>query len=161
MSEEVSIHGGVVRVTDASIVGHSIYNRVKAEDRQKRLSVHFQTDGITAPGPREALLVSIVSGINPRWLQISDGPEEPGPVDIHFQADSTEKFDPHMDDGSRAAQHDVFHMTEVARGNRTRLHLAMTDKSSHTVHADVVLNKYQVTQMIASLLVLYSRLHED
>ncbi len=159
MSEEVEVHIGVARVTDAKVLAHSRYNRIKADNSQGDLSVHFVTDGINAPGPREALLVAIINGINPRWLQISNADEEPGPVDIDFEAVSAIFHGGPFPE--RANQHDVFHMTEVTHGNMTRLRLSMTNESGSTVHAHTELSKGQVTQMIASLLVLYSRLHED
>lgn len=160
MSEEVSIHGGVVRVTDASVIGQTIYNRVKAENFQGRLSVHFQTDGVTAPGPREALLVAILSGVHPQWLETHGvGGDTEAPVDINFRADSAVTRGGNFPE--RATQTDAFHMSEISSGHKTRLHLKMTDMSANTVHAVAVLNKWQVTQMIAALLALYPRLHED
>ncbi len=166
MSDEITIEGGVVHVTDANIIGHSRHNRIKARNDQRSMSVHYRTDGVRAPGPREALLVTILSGVPLPWLQVSAGPEEPGPVDIDFTAESTEKFGSEYmgssaKDGQRPKQHDFIRMTEVARGDTTRLHMAMTSPGAAVVHGIVVLNKRQVTQMIASLLVLYPRLHED
>ena len=176
MPEEISIHGGVVHVTDASIIGQSRFNHIKAEDRQKGISVHFRPDGIDAPGPREALLVAIISGIKPAWLETKrtgvDGP----PVDIHFRAISAEACtDKPYDVGESrpaikssvartdedAGLADMLHMSTVERGSMTRLQLTMTDESSHVLHASVIMSKSQVTQMIASLLVLYERLQED
>ncbi len=182
MSEEVSIHGGVVRVTDARVLSNSRYNRIKADNSQNDLSVHFTTVGETAPGPREALLVHIVSGIHPTWLQVSGyatSDDEVVPVeaaDIHFRAISAEACtDKPYDVGEErpaikatlarseeaTGLFDMLHMSTVERGNMTRLQLTMTNESSHIMHGGVVMNKSQVTQMIASLLVLYSRLHED
>ncbi len=174
MSEEVEVHGGVVRVTDASVVGRSTYNRVKADNLQRHLSVHFQTDGATAPGPREALFVAIISGIYPQWLKEPMAGEKP--VDIHFRAISAEACtDRPYDVGEErpaikstvarsdedAGLSDMLHMSTVERGHMTRLQLTMTNESSHVMHAGVIMSKGQVTQMIASLLVLYTRLHED
>ena len=174
MSEEVSIHGGVVRVTDANVIGASPYNRIKAENPQKNLSVHFRTDGETAPGPREALFVAILTGIYPQWLKEPTAGEKP--VDIHFRAISAEACtDKPYDVGEGqtaiksqyarsdedAGLSDMLHMSTIEHGHMTRLQLTMTNESSHVLHASVVMSKGQVTQMIASLLVLYTRLHED
>ena len=176
MSEEVSIHGGIVYVTEARVKANSRYNRIKADNPRRDLSVHFNfnTDGITAPGPREALLVPVISGIQPKWLLLPEAGEEP--VDIHFRAISAEACtDRPYDVGEErpaikstvarsdedSGLSDMLHMSTIKRGHMTRLQLTMTNESSHVMHAGVIMSKGQVTQMIASLLVLYSRLHED
>lgn len=156
MPEEIIIHGGVIHVTDASIIGQSRFNHIKAEDRQKGISVHFRPDGIFAPGPREALLVAILSGVPAKWLMKPDAGEEPMRID--FEAVSAEpRTAPSKADGMV----DVFHMTTVKRNNMTRLHLSMTNQNKSELHGTILMSKGQVTQMIASLLVLYEQLHED
>ena len=175
-TEEVSVYGGIVRVTEAKVVGSSRYNLIKAENRQQGLSVHFRPDGLVAPGPREALLVAIVNGIKPAWLDAKRTGVDGRPVDIHFRAISAEAGTdkPYDVGGKRPAMKssvartdddanlsDMLHMSTIERDNMTRLQLTMTNENSHVLHAAVVLSKGQVTQMIATLLVLYERLHED
>ena len=151
MSEEVQVHVGVVRVTDASILGRSTYNRIKADNLSQHLSVHFQTDGGNAPGPREALLVAILSGIRPHWLQDGDGAHDK--VIIDFQAVSAVPRDGNFD---------VFRMSTVEHGSAlNRLRLTMGNESGSLVHTDTELSKGQVTQMIAALLALYPQLREE
>lgn len=175
MSNEINIHGGVVRVTDASVMRGSRFNRIKAINNHKNLSVHFTTDGVTAPGPREALLVTIISGIHQEWLESAVSSDE-RPVDINFSAVSAEVSQDkpyHLGQDNCAIKStyaradeeeevsDVLHMSTVERDHMTRLQFVMTNESGRALHAAVVLSKGQVTQMIAALLVLYSRLHED
>lgn len=155
MSEEVIIQGGVVRVTDANVVGASRFNRIKATNNHKNLSVHFTTDGVDAPGPREALLVAIISGIRLEWLRPKDDASR---VEINFEAVSAE---PRSAPKEAVGKIDVFHMTTVKRGNMTRLHLGMTNQSQSELHGAVLMSKGQVVQMIAALLALYPILHED
>lgn len=178
MSEETSIHGGVVYVTDAHVMANSRYNRIKATNPRRDLSVHFTTEGInegiSAPGPREALLVHIISGIQPKLLLKPEAGEEP--VDIHFRAISAEACtDRPYDVGEErpaikstvarsdedSGLSDMLHMSTIERGRMTRLQLTMTNESSHIMHAGVVMSKGQVEQMIVSLMLLYPRLHED
>ena len=174
--EEITIHGGVVRVIDAHVLEGSRYNRIKAENQIRHLSVHYQIDGINSPGPRDALLVSIVSGIQPEWLKNTGVDEAGPPVSIDFLAVSAEactdkpynvgKQRPAIKSESARideddSQFDMLHMSTIQRGSTTRLHLTMTDESSHKLHASVVMSKGQVTQMIAHLLVLYQRLNEN
>lgn len=155
-TEEISVYGGIVHVTEAKIVGHSRYNFIKAENHQRSFSVHFRPDGLIAPGPREALLVAIVSGVPAKWLMKPDAGEEPMRID--FEAVSAEpRTAPSKADGMV----DMFHMTTVKRNNMTRLHLSMTNQNKSELHGTILMSKGQVTQMIASLLVLYEQLHED
>lgn len=160
MSEKVNIHIGVPPVRQTKLLG-SVGGpiQVRAETHASAFSVHYRQDH-SAPTVGERLLVAVLSGVHDSWLppaRMSNPPQEE--VQIDYRALSAEQYG--GNDPSRAENIDVIHMTAVNRGDLKRLHLAMTNMSDSKVHAAVVLTKEQVTQMIAALLAIYPRLHED
>ncbi len=152
MSEEVSIHIGVPTVRQTRLQGNGTIE-ARAETNTAAFSVHY-SQRANGPTVGQRLLVAVLNGIHPEWLP----PKETMPVT--FEAVSAENNGLHRiltGDG----EFDALHLSAVDRGSATRLCMTMTDESASKLHANVVLNKWQVTQMLAALIAIYPRLHED
>lgn len=156
--EEVSIHIGVPTVRQTKLLGSGNIE-VRADDRvASAFSLHYH-ERTHAPTVGEKLLVAVLSGVHDEWLPCTDATVCEEEVKIDYRADSAEQFG--GNDPSRAGLTDVLRMTPVDRGRTKRLHLAMTNMGESKVYAAVVLNKGQVTSLLAALIAIYPRLHED
>lgn len=186
MSEEVSVTIGTPQVvkTEAKPGGVEIkaYEVVPGTYRQaahRGLSAHYAvrtTDD--APHIGEKLLVAVLSGVHPEWLDpesniwaTHDRGLEPlkvqEPVGITFQAVSAKPFNSPYP--SRNDQHDTLHLEVINDpvtspsgpfNGQARLRVGMKNESGSIRHAEVVLSKGQVTSMLAALLAIYPRLTE-
>jgi len=147
-------HGGVLTRAYEVIPGA---NRPIAE--MDALSIHYHVESAQeAPHIGENLLVAVLSGIHNEWLPSLDVPT-PEPVAVISELVSAETSKVRKNEDTNLF--DMLHMKQVERGRCTRLHVAMSDESKTRLYGAVVLNKWQVTQMIAALLAIYPRLHED
>lgn len=162
MSEDVSIHIGVPTVHQAKMLGQSSSTEVRAKTQVSRFSIHYRTQG-AVPVVREKLLVAVLSGIHPEWLPSDKCIEIAKEPRIDCELVSSECYDEGASTRERAGpdDKDAFSFARVQRGRTEKLHLAMTNQSHTKVYGAVVLNKWQAAQMLAALLAIYPRLHED
>lgn len=147
--EEVSIYIGVPTVRQTKLQPNG---DIEVRSQTFSFSLHHRQRN-QAPTVGERLLVAVLSGVHDEWLPCEEE------VKIDYRADSAEQYG--GNDPSRAELTDVLRMTAVDRGRTKRLHLAMTNMSESKVHAAVVLTKGQVTSLLAALIAIYPRLHED
>lgn len=172
MSEEVSVTIGLPEVikTEAKRGGVEIraYETIDTNSvvaKSGGFSAHYVVGTAdNAPHIGEKLLVAVLSGVHRSWLDI-EGDEA---VDITFQAVSAVAHG--SNDPSRNQQHDTLHLEVINDpvtppvgpfNGQARLLMSMRNESGSVAHADVVLSKGQVTSMLAALLAIYPRLHED
>ncbi len=139
-----------------------LFVEVRASDQAEGLSIHYDanTEWGEVPTVQDRLLVAILSGVRPEWLNPpTNQPVEGGPVPITFEAVSAAErggIDP-----VRSRQYDTLHISTVHNGLSNRLDVSMRDESGSLVHAKVVLSKGQVTSMLAALLAIYPHLEEE
>jgi len=153
MSEEMRLIVGTPTVTGTKI-GKLGEVRIQADDGPggDGISVHYilASENTAPPAVREKLLVAIVEGAYPQWLE-DDGPGRERP-EITFEAESAN------------GNNRVVRLIERPSGGWTRAQLSTFTRSTSTgVGAptyDVLLSKGQVTSLIMTLLALYPRLHE-
>ncbi len=157
MPEKVSIHIGVPTVRQTKLQGNGTIE-ARAETHTRSFSVHYSH---TDPPPTvgEKLLVAVLSGVYPEWLpggrpEGERGPEPP----ITYEAVSDVPRG--GNDPSRAEQFDTLHFRPANNMDVTRLEIWMASEGGK-VHAAAVLNKRQVTHMLAALIAIYPQLHED
>ena len=136
------------------------YIEVRADDPAEGLSIHYEADidnGV--PTVQEELLVAVLSGVNPEWLPDNSvgSTEEPAP--ITFEAVSSMASKVRKNDKENLF--DMLHLAVGTHGRMKRLHVSLSDAGRTHLYAAAVLSKGQVTQMIAALLAIYPRLHED
>lgn len=160
MSEELTLLTAIPAVTLAKAQPHTHYVEVRAVDDAQDLSVHYQADEGEVPRVHEKLLVAVLVGIDPAWLDPpTNQPTEPAQPNIRFEAMSVKShggIDP-----SRAEQHDTLHIGHATVDGMNRLSVVTTNESGSVNYARIVLSKGQVTSMLAALLAIYPRLHED
>ncbi len=160
--EEISIHvaAPTVRQTKLQVNGTI---EARANTNSAAFSVHYRQSD-QAPTVGEKLLVAVLSGVHDEWLP-SEQPEALAEDETRIDCELVSGE--HYDEGSSTCERtgrddvDVLSFTSVDRGRTKKLHLAMTNQSRKRVYATVVLNKWQVTQMLAALLAIYPQLHED
>ena len=114
------------------------------------ISVHYclETELGLPPRVREKLLVAVIEGVYPQWLDGSPVGDVP---DITYEADSANN------------NSNAMCLETVPTGDTERLMLTTWErggKASSSVHREMFLTKGQVASLIASLLALYPRLHE-
>ncbi len=154
MSEEMALIIGTPTVTGTKI-GKFGEVRIQADDGPggpDGISVHYLIADTkeVPPAVREKLLVAIIEGAYPQWLDDTPGGELP---DITYEADSAN------------GNHRVVRLESVPTGEATRLLLttwarALTPECARDPHTEVFLEKGQVMNLIMMLLALYPRLHD-
>lgn len=161
MSEEITIHIGVPTVRQTKLQPSGTIE-ARADTAGSGFSLHYR-QRTQVPTVGEKLLVAVVNGVHPEWLPLNDPTDDEEPVRIDCELVSGEHFDEPARTLHRDGPDDVdcLSFTNVDRGRTKKLHLAMTNQSHTKVYATVVLNKQQVTQMLAALIAIYPQLHED
>ena len=159
--DEIGIHIGVPTVRQTKLQPNGTIE-ARADTAGSGFSLHYRQRS-HAPTVGEKRLVAVLSGVHPEWLpdgkctEIADEPR----IDCELVSGE------HHDEGAGTSERDdpddvdCLSFTAVDRGRMKKLHLAMTNQSRSKVYATVVLNKWQVTQMLAALIAIYPRLHED
>lgn len=154
MTEEMALLIGTPTVTGTKI-GKYGEVRVQADDgpggNGYGISVHYIIADIddAPPAVREKLLVAVVEGAYPQWLDDTPGGDM---VDITYEADSANNSDR------------VLRMESVPTGDAVRLMFSTWERGGSMAtrqKQDVILTQGQVANLITTLLALYPRLHED
>lgn len=153
MHKEIALIVGTPTVTGTKI-GKLGEVRVVADDgpgSPDGISVHYiiEDHDDTPPAVREQLLVAIIEGAYPQWL---DDTPNGDVVDITYEAESAN------------GNNRVVRLETVPIGDGSRLLLSTWTRSTSTsVNAkpqDVILTRDQVMNLVMTLLALYPRLHE-
>ncbi len=120
-----------------------------SEGEPHGISVHYciESEQAEPPRVREKLLVAVVEGVYPQWLDSWPGGDM---VDITYEADSSNNNDR------------VVKLQTCPIGDTSRLLLQTWVRPHYgrADRADVILAKGQVASLITALLALYPRLHE-
>ncbi len=155
MGEQLRLLVGIPTITGAKI-GKYGEVRIQADEgvggglEAHGISVHYclESECGLPPRVREKLLVAVVEGVYPQWLDDTPGSEMPS---ITFEADSAN------------GNHNAVYLESVARGDAARLLLTTWERGSALEpgeHRETFLTKGQVASLITALLALYPRLHE-